>query len=114
MKKKKVYTAEEKTIILREHLDNSVPISELSEKYGIHPNALYKWKKQLFEQAPKTLGRKTGKEDKRQSAYQHRISELEVLLQKRESLITELVQENIDLKKNTYGINLVKNGLNRR
>jgi len=114
MKKKKVYTAEEKTIILREHLDNTVSISELSEKYGIHPNCLYKWKKQLFEQAPQTLGRKSNKDEKRQSAYQNRIAELEELLQKRESLITEIVQENIDLKKNTYGISLVKNGLNRR
>ena len=114
MKKKKVYTAEEKAIILREHLDNSVQISELSEKYGIHPNVIYNWKKRLFEAAPKTLVRKTRKNEKRQSADRHRIEELESLLQKRESLFSELVQENIELKKNSDGILYAKNGLNRR
>jgi transposase len=114
MKKKKVYTAEEKAIILREHLDNSVPVSELAEKYDIHPNVLYHWKKQLFEAAPKTLVRKTGKDIKRQSADRRKIEELEALLKKRESLITELVQENIELKKNSSGMFYEKNGLNRR
>jgi transposase len=52
MKAKKRYTSEEKTMILREHLENRVPISDLAEQYNIHPNAIYKWKKQLFEAAP--------------------------------------------------------------
>lgn len=99
MKKKKIYTAEEKTIILREHLENAMAISELADKYGIHPNAIYQWKKQLFEQAPQSLVRKSRKKEQRQSGYERRIAELEELLKKRENLITELVQENIDLKK---------------
>lgn len=49
MKKKKRYTSEEKAIILREHLENKVPISELAEKYELHANALYSWKKQILK-----------------------------------------------------------------
>lgn len=112
MKKKKIYSVEEKTIILREHLENKVPISDLAEKYGLHPNALYKWKKQLFEQAPLSLARRSSSKEKQKTAQERRIAELEGLLQIREGLITELVRENIELKKKAPGTALGKNGLN--
>jgi putative transposase len=114
MRKKKVYSSEEKAIILREHLENNVPISELAEKHLINPNVIYNWKKQLFEQAPQSLSRKPMKTEKKQSALERRVAELEALLAKRESLISELVADNIELKKNTAGVALTKNGLNRR
>ena len=49
------YPPEKKVEILREYLKNKVPISELCEKYGIHPNMFYKWEKQLFEGATETF-----------------------------------------------------------
>lgn len=114
MKKKKIYSAEEKAIILREHLENNIPISDLAEKYGIHPNAVYTWKKQLFEQAPQVLSRKKKSiEQSTKNEQEQRIAELEALLARREKLISEIVSENIDLKKNTNGDYFAKNGLNR-
>ena len=114
MKKKKRYTSEEKSIILREHLENKIPVSDLAEKYEIHPNALYVWKKQLFEKAPATIGNKSKIEARSLSKAGKRIDELEATIAMRESLITQLVQENIDLKKNTNGEVLTRNGLSRR
>jgi len=113
MKKKKIYTSEEKAIILREHLENNIPISELAEKYGVHPNALYTWKKQLFDQAPLTLARKKKSEEQTKSKQEQRIAELEALLAKRERLITELASELVEEKKRTNGESFTKNGLNR-
>jgi transposase-like protein len=49
------YPPEKKVEILREHLINKVPISELCEKYGVHPNMFYKWDKLLFEGATETF-----------------------------------------------------------
>ena len=49
------YPPEKKVEILREYLKNKVPIAELCEKYGIHPNMFYKWEKQLFEGATETF-----------------------------------------------------------
>jgi transposase len=113
MNKKKFYSPEEKIMILREHLEKNVPISELSEKYGLHPNIVYIWKKQLFEQAPQILSRsKTKSEERKITAQEQRIAELEVLLAKRESLITDLVEDMIAIKKNFNGKDLTKNGLN--
>lgn len=114
MKRKKIYTSEEKTIILREHLENNVPISEIAEKYGIHPNAVYKWKKQLFEQAPVSLARKSPRQNRKKSREAEKIEALEAKLKQREKLIAEIVQENIELKKNTDGEILTRNGLSLR
>ncbi len=114
MKQKKRYTSEDKTMILREHLENQITVSELAEKYGLHPNAIYKWKKQMFETAPSNLTKTQRKADKKQVQSDRRIAELEALLAKREALIAELVEDNIYLKKKTSGVNLPGSGLSRK
>ena len=114
MQMTKRYTSTEKTMILREYLENQVPVSELSEKYGVHPNAIYHWKKQMFESTPGNLSKTVKKTDKQQLHSERRIAELEALLAKREALIAELVEDNMYLKKKTSGVNLLKNGLNRK
>jgi transposase-like protein len=115
MKNKKNYSIEEKIIILREHLEKNVPVGELAEKYGIYPNAYYKWQKQLFEEAPQILARKHRKEDERKiSAQERENTELKAVLAKRENLISELVADNFELKKKYDGMGLPKNGSNRK
>jgi transposase len=51
MKQRKHYTAEQKLMILQQLLENNIPISQLDEKYEVHPNDIYNWKKKLFESA---------------------------------------------------------------
>ena len=95
--------AEKKVMILREHLDNQVPISELSAKYGVHPNAIYKWKKTMFESAVDVLSGKHKSPKAASSKDKKRIDELETALRKRESLITEIVEDNMKLRKEADG-----------
>jgi len=115
MKKKKRYSSEEKAIILREYLENNLSLSEIAEKYEVHPNAIYQWKKKMFENAPDNLSATSSKRnDKTLATAEKRIAELEAVLSKREKLIAELVEENIDLKKKDIGGIFVKNGLNRK
>ncbi|MBD3225429.1 MAG: transposase [Caldithrix sp.] len=95
--KKRVFSAEQKVRILREHLDNQVPVSELCERYGIQPNSFYTWKKKLFEGALQTFNSQPAR--KNNSA----IEKLEKKLQDRDSLISTLVSENIQFKKNLNG-----------
>ena len=52
------YSPVEKVKILREHLEDQVPLSQLSERHRINLNELYKWKKQLFEGAVDVFTRK--------------------------------------------------------
>lgn len=99
--KRKHISAEKKVEILREHLDNKRPISELAEKYGVHPNIISRWKKQMFEGALETF---TRKQEKSKKPLERKIEQLEETVQKRDSAIAWLTQENIDLKKNGDGL----------
>lgn len=114
MKSKKRYTSEEKTMILREHLENRVPISDLAEQYNIHPNAIYKWKKLLFEAAPEIFSGKSKEQSRKQTHDENQIAELKKALSIRESLIADLAEDNIALKKNIGGDILTRNGLNQK
>ena len=44
------FTGAEKMAILREHLIERVPISEVCEKHGVQPTLFYAWQKKLFEE----------------------------------------------------------------
>lgn len=114
MKRKKRYTSEEKTIILREHLENNVRVSDLAEKYGVHVNAIYKWKKKMFENAPENFSNTGKKQNKRLTAQEARIAELEKVLAQRESVIAEVVADNIELKKKLIGGSSTINGSSQR
>ena len=50
-KQRKQYSAQEKVGILRKHLLEKVPVSELCEEHHLQPTVFYRWQKQLFEQA---------------------------------------------------------------
>jgi len=95
--KKRVFSAEQKVKILREHLDNQVSVSELCERYQIHPNIFYIWKKKLFEGALQTFISQPARGNTKQ------IDKLQQKLRDRDSLISTLVAENIQFKKNING-----------
>jgi transposase-like protein len=101
MPERKHLTSAQKTEILRELLENHESISAVSEKYGVHPNDIYRWKKQLFEGAPEILTNKNqGK--KSQQKENEKIKKLEEKLRHKEQVISELAEENLILKK-TFG-----------
>lgn len=102
MKNRKRYSPEKKVIILRELLENNISVSELAEKYGIHPNDIYNWKKKLFEGATEILQNKNGK-SKSSSKEEKKISKLESKLKDRDEAIAMLLKENIEIKKSIDG-----------
>ena len=48
-KKRKNYTPEEKVRILKEHLINGTPVSEICDQHQLQPTVFYRWQQQLFE-----------------------------------------------------------------
>ncbi len=48
-KHRKYYTPAEKVAILRRHLLEQVPISELCDQQGLQPTVFYRWQKEFFE-----------------------------------------------------------------
>ena len=48
-KERKHYTAEEKVAILRRHLLDKEPVSDLCDELGLQPTVFYRWQKEFFE-----------------------------------------------------------------
>ena len=106
MSDKKRYTAEQKIFIRRELLEKSIPISQVAEKYNVHVNDIYNWKKKLFENAVTVFETKSISGTK---AQERKIEILEAKLKKNSEAINWLVSENIQLKKNTDGETVKEN-----
>ena len=47
--KRKRFTAQEKTKILRLHLIEKQTVSDICDRNGLNPNVFYSWQKQFFE-----------------------------------------------------------------
>jgi transposase-like protein len=50
-RKRRHFSPEDKIKILRLHLREGRPISELCDEHGIHPTLFYQWQKTFFENA---------------------------------------------------------------
>jgi len=101
-RERKHYSPEQKVLILRELLENNTPISQLAEKYKVHINDIYHWKKKLFEGAKDIfLSKQTN--GKQTSLEKKKIEKLEAKLRDRDEAIAILLRENIEIKKNIFG-----------
>ena len=102
MGKRKKYTAEEKVTILREVLEDGKSISQTAEQYGIHPNNIMHWRKQLFEGGIQTFQIK--RTDISGKAEERKVSALEDKLKQKDEVIAELAEELLALKKKNCGL----------
>ena len=57
-KPRKNYTPAEKVAILRRHLIDRVPVSDLCDEYQLSPTLFYAWQKQFFENGAAAFERK--------------------------------------------------------
>src|SRR5512143_684663 len=95
-KTRKRFTPQEMLAILRLHLLEHTPVSDLCDKHGIHPTMFYRWQKEFFENASagfEPRWRRAG------DAKDRRITLLEQKLQRKNEVLPELVEEHIQLKK---------------
>ena len=93
---RKRYTSEEKVIILKEHLLEKKVISDLCDKYNIHPSLFYRWQNDLFSKGAYAMdnGRK-----REESEQKKKILELEAKITIKNEVLSELMEEHIKLKK---------------
>ena len=101
MSARKILTPKQKIAILREHLIEKVPVSEICDKHGVSVVNFYNWQKQLFENGAIAFERKTNSANaKRQdNANAAKIEKMEAKLQQKNEVIAELLQEHVELKK---------------
>jgi transposase len=93
---RKRFNPQEKAAILRLHLLEGKPVSDLCDQYGIHPTVFYRWQKEFFENAPAALEPRYRRVT---DAKDRRIAYLEQKLQRKNEVLSELMEEHVKLKK---------------
>jgi transposase-like protein len=91
------FTGQQKAAIVKAHLVDGVPISELCDKHQIQPTQFYLWQKQLFENADAAFerqGKRAGP-----SVHERKIEQLQAKLANKNEVIAELMEENVKAKK---------------
>ena len=101
MSARKFLTPEQKLVILREHLIEKVPVSQVCDKHGVSIVNFYNWQKQFFENGAVVFERKLNSANVRrqEDANLAKIEVLETKLQQKNEVIAELLQEHVQLKK---------------
>jgi transposase-like protein len=102
MGKRKRYTSEEKIKILREVLEDGKSISSVADGHGVHPNQIMNWRKQLFEGGHQIFQIK--RNDISEKAVEKQAKAFDDKLRHKDSVIAELAQELLELKKKYPGL----------
>lgn len=92
------FTTEQKAELLRRHLVDKVPVSEICNELKLQPTVFYDWLRTLMAQAPKALESPT-RGPSPEKKLEQRIAELEAKLAKKDAVIAEVTEEMVKLKK---------------
>jgi transposase len=92
------FTGPDKVAMLKRHLLEKVPVSQLCDELDIAPNLFYRWLKEFFEHGHAAFdnGRKSKSVE---SAKDRKIEQLETKLQRKNEVMAELMEEHTKLKK---------------
>lgn len=98
--KRRRYTAEQKAAILRRHIKDKVPVSDLCDEYKIQPSVFYGWQRQLLENMEAALEVGSPRRVDSRTAELERDNEaLRAKLVRRDNVIAEISEEHVALKK---------------
>ena len=95
-KERRHHSAEQKVTILRRHLLEKAPVSDLCEEFGLQPTVFYRWQKEFFENGAAAFQQKVRSN---QPAEQEWIAYLEKKIQTKDEVLAELMAEHVALKK---------------
>lgn len=97
-KTRRHFTAVQKAQVVRRHLADRVPVSDLADELGVQPSQIHLWVKLVLEQAEKAFERSPGQR-RDAEVKERRIAQLEQKLTHKNEVIAELMQEHVELKK---------------
>ncbi len=95
-RERRTYSAKQKLAILREHLIEKKPLSQVCEAHSIQVSLFYYWQKQLFENGERAFERDSADE---QRQLERKLGTLESRLARKDSVIAEVTEEMVKLKK---------------
>jgi transposase-like protein len=97
-KQRRHFSPEDKAAILRRHLADKIPVSDLCEEYKLQPSVFYQWQRQLLDHAARALEPTPGSA-RREKQLEAKVEALETRLAHKDSVIAEVTEEFVKLKK---------------
>jgi transposase len=96
--KRRHFEGTEKVAILKRHLIDKVPISDLCDELELYPKQIYDWLTAFFENGH--LAFASDRQTKAaENAQQRKIEQLEAKLTRKNEVLSELMEEHTLLKK---------------
>src|ERR1700688_1916409 len=98
-KPRRHFAGTEKVAVLKRHLIDKVPVSDLCDELDIYPNQLYGWLKEFFENGHAAFD--NGRKSKAvEDAKDEKLKKLEAKLARKNEVMPELMEAHPELKKN--------------
>ena len=86
------FSPEQKAAVVRRHLADKEPVSNLADELGVQPSQIHLWTKQLLDQAERAF-QANGRKSSTSNPEQGRLAALEVALARKDALLGELLQQ---------------------
>jgi transposase-like protein len=100
-KRRRKFSAQQKVKILRQHLVEKVPISEVCDRNGISPTQFYQWQKVFFEHGTAAFEKAgNGRKDSQVKTLERQNAHLQAKLVRKDEVIAEIMASHVELKKN--------------
>ena len=93
------FTPEQKVAVLRLHLLEKKPVSDICEEQNLAVNLFYLWQKQFFDNGAAAFANTGKRQQALQDAKDRKIAALEEKLQRKNEVLSELMEEHVQLKK---------------
>ena len=103
-RQRRSYTPEQKVALLRLHLLEKKPVSDICEEQNLAVNLFYLWQKQFFENGAAAFANSGKRQQALQDAKDRKIAALEEKLQRKNEVLSELMEEHVGLKKELGGL----------
>ena len=98
--KRKKFSPEEKVRILRLHLVEKVPVSDICDQHGLNPNVFYRWQQQFFENGSAAFEKAgKGRNDSQSKKLLEKVDKLQAKLANKDEVIAEIMASHVALKK---------------
>lgn len=94
--KRRRFTAAEKVGILKQHLLEKKPVSDVCDQHQIHPTIFYRWQQEFFQNGQAAFELKPQKAN---VDLERKVELLEQKLTRKHEVLSELMEEHIALKK---------------
>ena len=97
-RQRRTFSPEQKVALLRLHLLEKKPVSDLCEEHGLNVNLFYLWQKQFFENGAAAFAHTGKRHQALQDAKDRKIAALQDKLQRKNEVLAELMEEHVQLK----------------